>query len=168
MDTFDDFARARQLVQQTGHVYRVRGPGRWGPLLQWVSCGRWGRTDPWRTWEVPPGWPWQDTPSGNRTGWRQRAALTADGADHAFAVDYACCRPCGLAWVEEPYTQPAYQRQGLAGAGLAALRAEHPGLAWHTLGGHLSGARAFWDSAGDGVEGGYRPRALCVHVERGR
>jgi hypothetical protein len=44
-------------------------------------------------------------------------------------------------------TLPAYQRQGLAAAGLAGLRAEHPGFAWHTLGGgHIDGSPAFWDT----------------------
>jgi hypothetical protein len=30
--------------------------------------------------------------------------------------------------IEQPYTLPRYQRCGLAAAGLAALRAEHPGF----------------------------------------
>jgi hypothetical protein len=38
------------------------------------------------------------------------------------------CRQCGLGWVEEPATDERYQRCGLAAAGLAALRVEHPGL----------------------------------------
>ncbi|MEV6868426.1 hypothetical protein AB0M44_46535 [Streptosporangium subroseum] len=74
------------------------------------------------------GTPWQDTISGERTGWRIRAANLNE--EFAFAVDYQICR-CGLGWVEHPHTLPQYQRCGLAGAGLAALRAENPGLLAH-------------------------------------
>ncbi|MBW0115665.1 hypothetical protein I4J48_10410 [Pseudonocardia sp. KRD-169] len=69
--------------------------------------------------------------------------------------------------MEQPYTTPEYQRCGLAAAGLAALRAEHPGFAWHTLGGHLADSRAFWAAVGAGVEGGYQQRYVCVHVSPG-
>ncbi|WP_218941299.1 hypothetical protein [Salinispora sp. H7-4] len=31
-----------------------------------------------------------------------------------------------------------------------------PGYAWHALGGHLDGSRAFWGTAGVDVRGGYR------------
>jgi hypothetical protein len=52
--------------------------------------------------------------------------------------------PCKLGWVESPYTPPQYQRCGLASAGLAALRREHPRLSWHTLGGHFRASPPFW------------------------
>jgi hypothetical protein len=48
----------------------------------------------------------------------------------------------GLGWVEQPHTIEEYQRCGLATAGLEALRPEHPGLSWHTLGGHFQDSRA--------------------------
>lgn len=66
--------------------------------------------------------------------------------------------------MEQPHTLPAYHRRGLAAAGLAALRMEHPGYAWHTLGGHIDGSPAFWDTIGVNVLGGYRPRRVCEHV----
>ncbi|MEO6083518.1 MAG: hypothetical protein ABIQ18_10485 [Umezawaea sp.] len=84
-----------------------------------------------------------------------------------FAVDYQPCRHCGLAWVEQPYTDPLHQRCGLARACLAALRTEHPGLSWHTLGGHLTESQAFWAAVGTDVCGGYRQRPLCSHVRPG-
>lgn len=103
--------------------------------------------------------------SGERPGWRERSA-TLDGQT-VFAVDYQVCRRCRLGWVEQPYTDPYVQRCGLAGAGLAALRIEHPGLSWHTLGGHFSDSRAFWTAVGTGVPGGYERRPLCSHVRPG-
>jgi hypothetical protein len=89
------------------------------------------------------------------------------GDDFAFAVDYRICRRCRLAWVEQPYTDPRYQRCGLGAAGLAALRVENPGLSWHTLGGHFRESRPFWAAVGTGVPGGYRQRPLCPHVDPG-
>ncbi|MEU9598200.1 hypothetical protein ACIQ8D_33180 [Streptomyces sp. NPDC096094] len=86
----------------------------------------------------------------------------------AFAVDYRICRRCRIGWVEQPYTLPQYQRCGLGIAGLAALRAEHTGLSWHTLGGHLGESRGFWAAVGSDVLGGYQQRSLCQHVEAGR
>jgi hypothetical protein len=50
-------------------------------------------------------------------------------------------------------------------AALASLRAENPGLAWHTAGGHL--AREFWQAAGDGIPGEYRQRGPCAHISLG-
>lgn len=81
-----------------------------------------------------------------------------------FAVDYQTCRQCGLGWVEEPYTDPRYQRCGLAAAGLAALRAEYPGLGWHTLGGHLRDSEQFWCAVAVEVVGGYAQREICPHL----
>ncbi len=64
---------ARHLAAQAHHLCRASGrePGR--DAIRWLSRGRWGR----RTgWPVVPRLdsPWQDTISGERTGWRQRAA----------------------------------------------------------------------------------------------
>ncbi|TYC08757.1 hypothetical protein FXF65_38195 [Actinomadura syzygii] len=81
-----------------------------------------------------------------------------------FAVDYQVCRRCQRGWVEQPYTLLEYQRCGLASAGLAALRQEQPGLAWHTLGGHFAESKAFWDVVGVGVPGGYRQHPPCAHI----
>jgi hypothetical protein len=80
-----------------------------------------------------------------------------------FAVDYQVCRLCGLGWVEEPYTDPDYQRCGLAAAALAALRSEYPGLEWHTLGGHFRETEPFWSAVGTDVNGGYTKRGVCPH-----
>ena len=111
--------------------------------------------------------PWQDTVSAERIGSRQHAANLNGEREFAFAVDYQVCRRCRLGWVEQPYTLPQYQRCGLATAGLAALRAEYPGLAWHTLGGHFADSRAFWAAVGADVAGGYQQRDVCVHVSPG-
>ena len=59
---------------------------------------------------------------------------------------------------------PPYKRCGLASAALAQLRAEHPGFAWHTLGGHERDARPFWNAVGDGVPGSYLQAKLCERV----
>jgi hypothetical protein len=98
-------------------------------------------------------------------GWRQRAANLQ--GEFASAVDYRICHRCRIGWVEQPYTLPQYQRCGLGIAGLAALRAEHPGLSWHTLGGHLTESRGFWAAVGLHVLGGYQQRSLCPHVDAG-
>jgi hypothetical protein len=84
-----------------------------------------------------------------------------------FEVDYQICPRCRLGWVEQPHTPPRYQRRGLARAGLAALRAEHPGLSWHTLGGYINDSPDFWDTVGVDVPGGYQPREVCPHVTTG-
>jgi hypothetical protein len=47
------------------------------------------------------------------------------------------------------------------------LRAEHPGLSWHTLGGHFRRSEAFWTAVGADVTGGYQQRAVCQHVKPG-
>lgn len=133
-------------------------------FVQWISRGRFGRRSGWPVVPRLPT-PWQDTTSAERLGWRQRAANL--NGEEAFAVDYQVCRRCRLGWVEQPYTLPQYQRCGLAAAGLAALRAEYPGLAWHTLGGHFTDSRAFWDAVGEGVPGRYRQRGVCPHTSPG-
>ncbi|MFF4265794.1 hypothetical protein [Streptomyces virginiae] len=109
--------------------------------------------------------PWQDAPSPLRSGWRERVA-NLDG-ECVFSVDYRVCSQCRLAWVEEPYTVPEYQGCGLASAGLTALRDEYGDVSWHTLGGHLRDAKAFWIAVGSGVPGGYRKHELCPHVDPG-
>ena len=48
-----------------------------------------------------------------------------------------------------------------------ALRAEYPGLEWHTLGGHVDESRAFWAKVGTGVPGGYQKRGVCSHISQG-
>ncbi|MFI0451932.1 hypothetical protein [Actinomadura sp. 6N118] len=160
----DDGKRAvRRLAGRADQVGRVSGREPWREILRWVSRGRLGRR---RGWPVVPvlETPWQDTVSAERPGWRERAARLEGEVEFAFAVDYQICRRCCMGWVEQPYTLPEYQRCGLASAGLAALRQEYPGLAWHTLGGHFVDSRPFWDAVGGGVPGGYRQHALCRHV----
>ncbi|MCG5214721.1 hypothetical protein [Streptosporangium sp. KLBMP 9127] len=161
----DDRRAALRLAGQTHEVGRASGREPWREVLQWLTRGRLGRRN---GWPVIPllDTPWQDTISAERTGWRRRAA-NLDG-EFAFAVDYQICRRCGLGWVEHPYTLPRYQRYGLATAGLAALRAENPGLGgWHTLGGHFAESRPFWAAVGTGIPGGYQQRPLCPHVNAG-
>lgn len=150
---------ARHLAMQANTV-RVSGQGSWRAVLRWISGGRLHRAR-----GASASFGWWDTASTERPGWRERAAHL-DGQP-VFAVDYQPCRHCGLAWVEQPYTEPRYQRCGLASAGLTALRTEHPGLSWHTLGGHLTESRAFWAAVGADVLGGYRQHRLCPHVRPG-
>jgi hypothetical protein len=108
--------------------------------------------------------PWQDAVSTERSGWRTRMAFL-DG-EWVFGVTYQVCCRCQLGWVEHPYTDPDYRRCGLAAAGLAALRGEHAGLSWHTLGGHSRDSEAFWARVGASVTGGYQQRDVCPHVQR--
>jgi hypothetical protein len=164
MVTNDKAQAAQRLAAQAHEVGRVSGRKLWREALQWISGGRLGRS---QGWPIVPvlSTPWQDTISGERIGWRQRAA-NLDG-ETVFAVDYEICRRCRLGWVEQPYTDPDYQRCGLASAGLAALRTEYPDLGWHTLGGHFSDSRAFWAAVGAGVPGGYQQRHVCPHVSPG-
>ncbi|MGW7824853.1 hypothetical protein ACWGLF_44075 [Streptomyces puniciscabiei] len=108
---------------------------------------------------------WQDTPSSERPGWRERASNLA--GDVAFAVDYAVCARCGLGWVEQPYTMERYQRCGLATVALEALRHKHRSLSWHTLGRHFQDSRAFWTAVGSSVPGSYQPGDTCPHIPEG-
>lgn len=109
---------------------------------------------------------WRDSAGFERPGWRTRGAYLVGSDEPAFEIDYDVCPKCGIGWVEQPYTPPPYQRRGLASAGLAALRRDHPeAVAWHTLGGHLGDSRRLWDTAGASVPGGYRQRDLCQHVQ---
>ncbi|MGY0235949.1 hypothetical protein [Longispora urticae] len=162
MSAHDEMRSARQLASQAHIVARSSGREPLREVLQWISRGRLGKR---QGRPVPPdlGTPWQDTLSGERPGWRERSAHLE--GDVAFAVDYQVCRRCRIGWVEQPYTIPQYQRCGLASAGLAALRAEHPGVSWHTLGGHFRDSRDFWAAAGTGVAGGYRQRHTCEHIQ---
>lgn len=178
--TPEQTAAVRRLVDQaTTHIGRSGDPEPLRALLRRISRGRLGRRRGWPR-VVRLDTPWQDTICVEREGWRTRSAhlpqvvggQLADedaagdpgGDGEVFAVDYITCRRCALGWVEQPHTAPPYQRRGLAAAGLAALRAEHPGLAWQTLGGHFRDSQAFWDAAGAGVPGGYRQHELCPHL----
>lgn len=162
--TPDDVSAARRLASEAHDVGRVSGREPWREFARWVSRGRYGRR-PGRPEVLRLNTPWQDTPSAERAGWRERAANLH--GEVAFAVDYEVCRRCRLGWVEQPFTLPQYQRCGLAAAGLAALRAEHPGLSWHTLGGHFRDSEPFWTAAGAGVPGGYQRHGVCPHVTVG-
>jgi hypothetical protein len=160
----DDRQAARLLALQADEVGYASGREPLREALQWISRGRLGRR---KGWPVVPilGTPWQDTISDERFPWRMRSA-NLNGA-LIFSVDYEICLDCRLGWVELPRTEPRYQRCGLAAAGLAALRAEKPGLAWHTLGGHEAPSRPFWAAVGANVPGGYQRLPLCPHTPRG-
>lgn len=145
-------------------VGRVSGREPWRDAVRWLSRGRFGHRASWpRVRRVDT--PWQDTVSGERSGWRERAANLH--GQQVFAVDYQVCRRCRLGWVEQPYTLEPYHRCGLASAGLAALRTEYPGLSWHTLGGHFRSSQPFWAAIGANVPGGYEQRGVCPHVTSG-
>lgn len=143
------------LLATTSEVWREDERRTWWLVL----AGRVRR----RPNAAAPDAPWRDGPSPERSGWRERAA-TVHG-EPVFAVDYVVCADCAQGWVEQPFTTPEYQRRGLARAALAQLRREHPGLSWHTLGGHLSDSRGFWLAVADDVAGGYRREPLCRHLE---
>jgi hypothetical protein len=104
---------------------------------------------------------WQDNTASRGMGWRERAAYF--NGQPAFEVDYQICRRCRVGWVEEPWTKDRYRRSGLAAAGLAALRTEHPGFSWYTAGDHLSDSEPFWLAVAPGVPGGYQRREICAH-----
>jgi hypothetical protein len=89
-------------------------------LRRWVSCLRSGRE---RTLmgRAGVGTRWQDVSSYERPGWRARGAYVAGSSEPVFEIDYEVCQRCGIGWVEQPYTLPAFQRRGLASAGLASL-----------------------------------------------
>lgn len=156
---------AAELVSQADVVARRSGRRPWRDLLQRVSRGRWGQPRGWPDFRILIDRGWQDTVAPERHGWRCRAAVV--DSDTVFSVDYRICRRCRLGWVEGPNTYTPYRRCRLAGTALAALRAEHPGLSWHTLGGHLLDARPFWHAIGAHAPGGYQQRTLCPHVDAG-
>lgn len=158
-DTFS----ARHLAEHAREVGRA--PSRdhpWREALWWITRGRLGRRPVWSAWPLSTTTPWRDGASAERRGWRTRTAYLHD--EFAFRVDYQICHRCWLGWVEQPFTAPRFQRCGLASAALAALRAEHPYLSWHTLGGHARKSRQFWAVVGADVLGGYQQRQLCPHV----
>jgi GNAT superfamily N-acetyltransferase len=150
--------RAARVLADLAATEVGRAPGKEAARspLRWLTRGRRVGREDWPD-DPEPDTPWRDT----RSGWRERAAYL-DG-EEVFAADYEVCRPCGLAWVEEPYTHPDYQRCGLAAAALAALRSEYPGLEWHTLGGHFRDTEPFWSAVGAGIDGGYTKRDTCPH-----
>ncbi|PMR58809.1 hypothetical protein C1A38_22845 [Verrucosispora sp. ts21] len=59
---------------------------------------------------------------------------------------------------------PSWSPRGLASAGLAALRAERPGLSWHTFGGHFRSSQPFWAAVRADVPSGYHQRRTCPHL----
>lgn len=156
----EDRQAARELaaLAATGVGWASRDRFRRG--LIWATRGRLGRRHDWPVIPVL-GTPWQDNPSVRGMSWRERAAYL--NGQLVFGVDHQVCRRCRVGWVEEPHTDERYARCGLAAAGLAALRAEHPGLAWHTAGNHMPGSEAFWQAVSAGVPGSYRRREICAH-----
>lgn len=156
-------AAVRALVQATDQVHWVR---------------EWPKTPTWRDrlhrlrapdaylfdQDAAPPLPWVDRPAGafERSGWRIRAAYLQ--RDVAFEVEYTVCQACSLGWVEWPYSRPGYERRGLASCALEALRRTYPGLAWHTVGGHINNSEPFWTRAGQGVPGGYTQQDTCEHA----
>jgi hypothetical protein len=156
----DDRQTARELAAlatvRVGWVSRDR----LRRAVIWASRGQFGRRPGWPAVRVL-GPPWQDNPSERGMSWRERAAYL--NGQPVFGVDYQVCRRCRAGWVEAPWTEERYERCGLAAAGLAALRAEHPGLVWYTAGGHMPGSEPFWHATGAGVPGGYQHREICAH-----
>lgn len=77
-----------------------------------------------------------DRPVGyyERTGWRIRAAYVRSNL--ASEVQYVVCDPRKIVWVEAHHSYEDYKRYGLASAALQSLRQVHPGVRWHTGGGH--------------------------------
>ncbi|GGK81887.1 hypothetical protein Sme01_62660 [Sphaerisporangium melleum] len=160
-----DRAAIAELVACADQVAWAPDRDRWHELIHRLSGRRLYRRYRTRRTRLPDDVPWTDVPSFNRPTWRTRTAYLA-GA-FAFAVDYQVCRTCGLGWVEDPYTEPVFQRSGLARTALTALRSDYPGLSWHTLGGHSRQAVPFWDAVGAAVPGGYTQRRPCPHIETG-
>ena len=112
----DAQAAARELARRAQEIRFTAGRRAWRKVLWTLTDGQFGRTGPSKDRRWGP---------FEREGWRVRAAELDD--DHAFAVTYWVCRRCRRGWVEWPYTAPQYVRCGLAGAGLAALRADTRG-----------------------------------------
>lgn len=135
-------------------------------IRRWTDGIR-SERDQERIVEAGAGTRWEDSASYERPGWTARSAYVAGFDEPVFEVDVQVCHACEIGWVEQPYTPPQFQRRGLATAGLASLRRDHPGArSWHTLGGHLSDSRRLWAVAGADVPGGYLPRDLCPHVQQ--
>jgi hypothetical protein len=157
-----DERQAAQLLASNADVVvqRQSDPQVWQVLMRLSG----GRLRPRK--RVEPGSDgWHDTASFEHRTWRTRAAYLR-GAE-VFGVDYVVCAVCRLGYVDNPYTVDTLQRCGLASAGLAAVRSDNPGIAWHTYSGHLGfEAEGFWSAIGKTVPGGYIHRALCEHIER--
>jgi GNAT superfamily N-acetyltransferase len=153
----------RLVVQAATQVGRAPDYRLLRAALRRVTRGRFGGEPGWPS-TARLGMPWEDTDSVERPAWRTRAAYVDQTDEPVFEIDYRVCRRCRSGWVELPFTEPAYQRRGLATAALAALRAELPGYSWHTLGGHERDAVPFWTAAGHGVPGGYQQRDQCRHI----
>lgn len=165
MRTIDPDA-VRQLVDQARtHVGRVSGRTPLRTALYRISRGRIDKRPHYNLGQLPrPNTPWRDTVSGRYFGWRSRHAYIDGG--FVFAVEYVICQPCGIAYVDKPYTVDPCQRQGVASIALRVLREENPGLEWYTGSSHATHSRPFWARVGEGVAGGYRQRELCEHVTR--
>ncbi|UUU22270.1 hypothetical protein [Streptomyces sp. DSM 40750] len=113
MGSVGERQEALALAAQARNVAWAADGTPWQRVLRAISGGRWS--------QPPTGWtvirldtPWQDTPSLERSGWRERAANLAD--DVAFAVDCTVCADYRLGSVEQLCTMEKYQRCGLATA----------------------------------------------------
>lgn len=145
-------AHPSALAARAREVTWVNGPGGARGLLRRLTGGRLGRSRPFERVTLPHA-PWQDAPSPNLYGWRERAA-NEDGRTR-FAVDYLVCGDCALAWIEEPFRHHSHEGTGLREACLAALDADYPGRSWHALPGARMGPAAYWDVT---------PAPLCAHL----
>ena len=162
-----DLERELRRLREQAATHVVRWPSRepiWTAVYN-LTRGRIDRRPRYNTGQLPTlNSPWQDTDSGRYFGWRCRQANLNGGL--AFVVEYVVCPHCWIGWVDKPHTIERYQRRGLAAAALRALRIEHAGVVWHTGSGHASSSKAFWAAVGDGVEGSYSERKLCMHIAR--
>src|SRR4051812_2346444 len=119
-------ADLRALREQAPYVVTVSGRTPLRSALYDLTRGRVDRRPRPTVGQLPHvNAPWRDTVSGRYHGWRCRQVNLRGG--FAFAVEYVICPYCNIGWVDKPYTLEQYQRRGLAAAGLAALRNEHPG-----------------------------------------
>lgn len=140
------------LAARAREVTWADGPRGLRELLRRVTGGRLGRSRPFERVTLMHA-PWQDTPSANLWGWRERAA-NEDG-ETRFAVDYLVCRECHLGWLEEPFRHGSHEGTGLETACLAALNADYPGRTWHALPGSRMDPAGYWDVA---------LAPLCAHL----
>ena len=156
----DDQQSARELAARAETHVRWVSRDRLRRAVIWASQGRFGRRS---TWPSVPALEigWQDNPSDRGMSWRERAAYL--NSQPVFEVDYQVCCRCRAGWVEEPWTEDRYTRCGLAAAGLAALRTEHPGFSWYTAGGHMPDSEPFWRAVAAGVPGAYQHHEICAH-----
>lgn len=156
----DDQRTAQTLAALATTYVRWVSRDRLRRVAIWATRGRLGRRSNWV--DVPAlDAGWQDNPADRGMGWRERAAYF--NGRPVFGVDYQVCRRCRVGWVEEPWTDDRYTRSGLAAAGLAALRTEHPGFSWYTAGGHMPDSEPFWRAVAADIPGGYQHHEICVH-----